>query len=205
MNYDSTVWWYDGLAGFVYAGRVLKAQRWAIKNIPPGSNVLIVGGGTGRILPDVIDQSPASICYIEKSGKMLKQAMNTCVNMDSPPITWLHGDESAIPQNAVFDAILTFHLFSNYSPAEGKILFQKLDKHLKPQGLWLYTEFVATPRQKTWQKGYSYAMIWFFRVVVGIMVREIPDMVSFFQTQGYHNIKSRSFFGGFIDSCVYRK
>ena len=73
-NYDRIARYYDTLSRLVFFRSQIKAQTDQLQVIPPGSRILIVGGGTGWILEEIakVQASGLSITYVEISEEMLR-------------------------------------------------------------------------------------------------------------------------------------
>ncbi|RZL54089.1 MAG: methyltransferase type 12, partial [Pedobacter sp.] len=72
-NYDKIANQYDTLSRLVFFKSQVNAQINQLHNIPKDSSVLIVGGGTGWILEEIVKLHPSGIkiIYVEISAKML--------------------------------------------------------------------------------------------------------------------------------------
>jgi ubiquinone/menaquinone biosynthesis C-methylase UbiE len=70
VNYNYIASFYDRLCQLVFGQSVKNAQIASLGFIPPTSNVLIVGAGTGWILEEInkIHQNGLSITYIDISS-----------------------------------------------------------------------------------------------------------------------------------------
>lgn len=205
MNYNRTAWWYDAVAGLVYSGRVWRAQNTFIDQIPAGSRVLIVGGGTGRILERLTGRGISHITYLEKSDRMLLRAGKRNIKELKDVITWLHGDERKVSSKYSYDAVLTFYLFSNFNQSEAGDLWNRLNQFIKPGGRWLYTDFIASVRQNWWQNLLSKAMIGLFRIMAGVSVKKIPDRHLFYKKDIYREVNRSTYFGGCIEALILKK
>jgi ubiquinone/menaquinone biosynthesis C-methylase UbiE len=70
-----------------------------LDKIPAGSNVLILGGGTGWILSELKKINPTCrVYYIEASAKMLELAKARFVTPPSNDIFFIHGTEATLDQ-----------------------------------------------------------------------------------------------------------
>ncbi|MFA0961749.1 class I SAM-dependent methyltransferase [Roseivirga sp. BDSF3-8] len=203
MNFDSTASWYDWLVSIVYGSRVTAAQQHLISGLWPGASVLVVGGGTGRFLPELIARKPSAITYLEASASMLAKAKRNTTATGL--IEWVHGDEEWLGKGIQYDAILTFHLFSNYPPSDATLIWARLNALLKPTGYWLYTDFIASVQQNLWQRLYTGVMFWLFRLVAGVQGSKITGMRRVFTTNGYWERNSKFFYKGFIEAITYQK
>ena len=52
-NYDNSAWFYDGLSRVVYGNALISSQVYLLQFIPSNATILIVGGGTGRLLEEI--------------------------------------------------------------------------------------------------------------------------------------------------------
>ena len=71
-NYNLIAPLYDLLATLVFAGQTHKANRQFFSDIPDGSRILVLGGGTGQLLPQL--KPECRVVFIEPSSKMLARA-----------------------------------------------------------------------------------------------------------------------------------
>ena len=69
---------YDVLARIVFGNAILKAQTTHLSEINENDQVLILGGGTGKLLEHIpfCDR----VDYVEKSEKMIRIAKRRLVN-----------------------------------------------------------------------------------------------------------------------------
>ena len=75
----------------VYGKDLLTIQVELIKTLPNKGNLLIVGGGTGDILPHLYQHSPnLKIDYIEASSKMIALAQRQTTT--GQQINFIHSD-----------------------------------------------------------------------------------------------------------------
>ncbi|MES1218101.1 MAG: methyltransferase domain-containing protein, partial [Bacteroidota bacterium] len=75
-NYDKIAKYYDQLSRVVFGRTLIQAQKALLKFITPGTNILIIGGGTGIILEEIskIYSSDLTITYVEISRNMIEIA-----------------------------------------------------------------------------------------------------------------------------------
>ena len=108
-----------------------------------------------------------------------------------------------VPLKEGADVIITPFLFDNFTEENLQKIFAHIHNSLKPGGLWLNTDFHLTG--KWWQKILLKSMLLFFRTVCGIEAKKLPDISGSFLKYGYTSIESKTFFGDFILSTVYKK
>ncbi|WP_295675156.1 bifunctional 2-polyprenyl-6-hydroxyphenol methylase/3-demethylubiquinol 3-O-methyltransferase UbiG [uncultured Mucilaginibacter sp.] len=202
-NYNNSAWFYDRLSRLVYGKALIKAQVYLLRFIPPNSNILIVGGGTGWILDEIVNIHPSGlqITYVEIAPKMMalskkRKAGNNRVIFINEAIE----DVRLLPD---FDVIITPFLFDNFTEQTFKQVFNHIHSFLKPGGLWLNCDFQL--KGKWWQKGLLKSMFLFFRMICDIEASALPDVNNQFNQCGYKAIASQTFFGEFIISQVYKQ
>jgi ubiquinone/menaquinone biosynthesis C-methylase UbiE len=204
-NYNSIAPFYDFLSKAVFGTAIVNAQRFLIQMIPPKSIVLIVGGGTGWILEEIckVHQEGLQIVYVEPSEKMI--AISRKRNAAGNKVSFIN---DAIPEaalNGSFDAVITPFLFDNFSGQTAQRVFDKIDRLLAPEGLWLFTDFQLVRKSVLWQLIMLKIMYLFFRIVCRIEAHHLPDTDALFHQHEYRLKSSQTFFKNFICSSAYRK
>lgn len=202
-NYDNTAWFYDGLSRLVFGKAIINAQVYLLQHVPPESNILIAGGGTGWILDELTKLHPAglTITYVEVSAKMMKVSAKR--NIGANKVIFINSPIENIALQPDFDVVITPFLFDNFSNATAKKVFDHINVALQPDGLWLYADF--EPTGKLWQKMLLKTMHTFFKMLCGIEATRLPDVKHFFTEQRYRSVKSKAFFADFIGATVYSR
>jgi ubiquinone/menaquinone biosynthesis C-methylase UbiE len=202
-NYDNSAWFYDRLSRVVYGDALVKAQVYLLQFIKPNSTILIAGGGTGWILEELTKKYPSGlkITYVEISANMM--ALSQKRNFGDNEVTFINVpvEEAHLP--TPFDVIFTPFLFDNFKEDTLKKVFNHLHPLLKPDGIWLNTDFQLTG--KWWQNVLLRSMFLFFQVLCRIETSVLPDINIKFKQHGYSIIEEKTFFGDFIVSTALRK
>jgi len=202
-NYDNSAWFYDRLSRLVYGKALVRSQVYLLKHIPANSNILIAGGGTGWILEEMrkVHPSGLSITYVEISANMM--ALSKKRNIGGNKVTFINEPVENIEAGTVYDLVFTPFLFDNFTQATLQQVFALIHSRLKPNGIWLNTDF--RPTGKWWHTFLLKSMIIFFRLICGIEAKKLPDIERQFDQHQYQVIDQKSFFGEFILSTAYRK
>ena len=202
-NYDNAAWFYDSLSRLVYGKAIVKAQVYLLQHIQPNSNILIVGGGTGWILDELtcIYPSGLKITYVEISAKMM--ALSKQKNTGDNEVIFINDAIENVQGLQQFDVIITPFLFDNFKLPTLKLVFEHLNDRLKPQGIWLNTDFQLTG--KWWQSGMLNSMLFFFKLLCGIESTGLHEIEPYFIQSGYQMIDGKSFFNDFIISKAFKK
>lgn len=202
-NYNNAAWFYDRLSRMVYGKALIEAQVYLLQYIQPGSTILIVGGGTGWILDEIarIHPSGLQITYVEVADQMM--ALSQKRNTGNNQITYINNAIENVTGLPVFDVIITPFLFDNFTPSRLETLFAHLHSLLNNNGLWLNADFQLTG--KWWQNILLKSMLLFFKVLCRVESTKLPDFEKHFEQHGYKTVDSKTFFGEFVVSNVYRK
>lgn len=203
-NYDAVACFYDPLAKAVFGNAINQAQLCMLELIPPETNILIVGGGTGWILEEITLLQPRGlqITYVEISKKMLRRSKQRGFGKNR--VLFIHAAIQDVCLDGDYDVVITPFLFDNFSAKTLGQVFQKINRRLKKKGLWLFTDF-QYPENSVRQKVLLRSMYLFFGFLCRLETYRLPDAASLFHTYGYGCIREENFFNRFILSAAYRK
>lgn len=194
MSFDFIAPIYDKLSQLVFGRALLNAQQAAWWQVPPERDVLILGGGTGTLLPRFLhDKRPRRVLYLEASAAMLQRAQQTVA--PPSPVEFRHGTEALLEPTDQFDAILLPFVLDLYPDATLQTqLVPRLLAALRPNGA-LYISDFGQPR--TWpQRAIMTTMLLFFRAVARIPVQRLPDWPTVLTQLGLVEQQSQTFRGG---------
>jgi ubiquinone/menaquinone biosynthesis C-methylase UbiE len=192
---------YDPLASIVFGRSLHNAQLVFLDRISPQANVLILGGGTGKILNDLLRaNAKAHIYYIEASSSMIELARKN-VNKFHTQVHFIHGTENAIPQGIQFDVVITNFFLDMFSSSAIENVIRQVVKPLKNDAIWIVTDFIYS--KKIWHRMLLHAMYLFFRNFCGIEAKQLPDWENHLKRAGLRREKSELFYDGFIKSALY--
>jgi ubiquinone/menaquinone biosynthesis C-methylase UbiE len=201
-NYNNSALFYDSLSRLVYGDTLVKAQIHFLTHIPTYAKVLIIGGGTGRILEEITKLHPSglNITYVEISERMV--ALSRKREIGDNTIVFINQavENVSLPQH---DVVITPFLFDNYKETNLHATFKYIDSMLKSGGLWLNTDFQLTG--KWWQYVLLKSMLLFFKVLCGVESWRLPDVAKQFSDSGYHLKQKETFFKEFVVSTIYLK
>ena len=201
-GYDKIAPFYDDMVGLIYGKDIFDAEIHFLDEIPVWANVLIIGGGTGWILLELIKLKPhCKIWYIDSSAKMMELSKRKMG--DNKSIVFITGTEDDIPANKQFDIIITNFYLDGFSNEVLPIIIEKIEKQLRPNGKWLVTEFVDTG----WKK--HTFLLWlmhvFFKFICKHPNTRLVDWEPAFKLKGFVGLKEKNFYDGFIKSVVFCK
>lgn len=202
-NYNNSAWFYDSLARMVYGSALVNSQIYLLQHIPAGSNVLVVGGGTGWVLDELtrIHATGLSVTYVEIAPNMM--ALSKKRDTGGNRVVFINDAIENVVLPADFDIALTPFLLDNFSEENLIKLFNSISTLLKKEGLWLTVSFQLTG--KWWQWVLLKSMILFFKLICGIEASKLPGINMCFDKNGYRLIEQKCFYGDFIGARVYKK
>ena len=208
-GFDRVAPFYDKLARLVYGSSQQKAQLYLLPFIPDNSRVLIIGGGSGWLLEQLLKTGKQlDILYLDASPAMLHRAKakyNQLSFSHSCIVEFRLGTEAALHPHEQFNVIITPFLLDLFPPQRLQQLMQRLSDALTPGGLWLFADFwpVQQPA-RWWQKVLAWGMYTFFGAVSGVEARDLPDYGCYFEQLRLQEVLSGSFYGGFVQAKVYK-
>lgn len=202
MSFDSIAPVYDTLSHVVYGKSIVSAQLHFLKYIPEGSNVLIVGGGTGWIIEALFSvNKTCSVVYMEASRKMLEKAKSRIGINDQSRVTFLL--QSEMPSEGLYDVIITNFFLDLFPSQRLEPIVQQLKDRVKHDGIWLVTDFVDDG--KLWQRTLLKLMYLFFTRISKIEADTLPPWQALLAEGGMRVRESQYFYAGFIRTAIYQK
>ncbi len=194
-RYDVLAPFYDALGFIVFGKSLYRAQAQFLGDIPPGSRVLVLGGGTGRWLREgTIRRSDCEITYVDSSHAMLKRAH---ANGQGLSVRFVHGTQDFLKGGEDFDVLIAFCFFDLFDTRTLPTVVDSIWRSMKPGASWLIVDFV---NRKWWHAAMLSTMYLFFRITTGLKNGKLPAWQDALKAKGICEKKSRTFYGGFIES-----
>lgn len=193
---------YDALARLVFGKAIRQAQNYFLNDIPSQSKVLILGGGSGWLLSQMLKSNPqCEIWYIEASEKMLELSKVKANQFNR--VYFIHGTEDSIPRTIQFDVVITNFYLDLFTETSLDRVIDKIQNVMRPQAIWLVSDFLNN--NKWWQSFLLRIMYHFFRTLCGIEAASLPDWNRMLLEKRLRRMKSQLFYSGFIESVVYQR
>jgi len=192
---------YDPLAFLVYGNNLKKAKKAFFEKIPSHARILLMGGGTGNILNDLLEKKPFVIVdFVEASSAMMKIAEKNLKKEFQSRINFINGDHHSILKGAEYDVITSFFVIDCFKQEDAIEFANAITSVLKPDGIWLFADFFETG------KSYHHALLWimyrFFRVVSRIPTLKLPDYNAIFRAVKFKVREEKIILNGLIHSLV---
>lgn len=203
-NFNAVAPIYDFLALLVFGRKLQQAQLTWLNRIPTGGTVLLVGGGTGWLLQQLLTRClPKRVVYLETSSQMLARASQRLLRQSViGTVEFRLGDETSLTDQEPFDVILTPFVLDLFPESFlQKSFVPRLYSVLKPGGLWLVTDFV--PTTIGWQRALLWTMIRFFRLTAGIQIQQLVNWQQVLATASLTVREQRSHLKGMVAADVW--
>jgi tRNA (cmo5U34)-methyltransferase len=209
-NFDKVAPFYDGLSRLVFGNALRRAQGAHLKVIPEEAHVLLIGGGSGWLLEQLLLQKPNNkVTYLEASTKMFQLARQRLARnpgIAQAAVTFRVGTEGDLLPGETFDVIITPFLLDLFPDERLQHLMNRLYLALVPGGLWLFSDFwlVQSPAPR-WQQLLLKSMYAFFGLLSKVQATTLPDFQQHFARLAVHEEQSQQFYKGMVQAKVYRK
>lgn len=193
---------YDAMATLVFGGNIKKAQLCYLNEIRKGDRVLIIGGGTGWLLAEVLRTNPGcEIWYIEASSKMISIAKSNISKLPNTCVHFIHGTQAQIPLHLMYEVVIANFYFDLFSASTLENLIDQIRNLIMPNGKLLVSDF--TTNNSWWQSALLSLMYMFFRWTCKIEATGLPDWERQLNNSELEQKASKGFYGRFIRSSVF--
>jgi tRNA (cmo5U34)-methyltransferase len=207
-GFDRVASFYDPLSRLVFGRALEQAQLALLPFIPDKARVLLIGGGSGWLLEQLLCSGKTSqILYLEASPNMLRKAQQRVhASITGAVVEFRLGTEAALLPQERFDVVITPFLLDLFPAPRLGHLMDRLHAALAPGGLWLFADFwPVTSPPPLWQRLLLQSMYVFFGMLSGVKATGLPDFSRQFDQLYLQEIFSESFYGDMVQAKVYRK
>lgn len=190
---------YDALARVAIGKGIRTSQLHFLNHLRERRKLLILGGGTGWILPCIIKSNPTiQIDYVDISHRMIEQARSN-VSADFQ-VRFIVGTEENIPDKNYDCVITNFYLDLFDDVNLGHAVFC-IKNSILPNAIWVATDFID---EKPWHRRVLAIMYWFFRLTTGLRTKKLPLWEKELRNAGGTQLEIAKYSRGFIKSIVFR-
>lgn len=192
---------YDKLANIVFGKAIRRAQTRFLNEIDGEATVLILGGGTGWLLSELVAAKPdCSVTYIDASKKMIEMTEEKVKDIKHRVI-FIHGTERDIPPESTFEVVITHFFLDLFDMPSCKEVCKLINSHCRPGSLWLACDFV----NQTWWHGAMLRIMYiFFGWAASLRNKRLPDWQTCIQELGYSEFGVQYYFGNLICSAFFQ-
>ncbi len=196
-NFNRVASLYDFMKQLVFKGQLENASAHFIEFIPSDARILIVGGGSGKLLSSI--KRGHQVSYVDNSKKMIALAQKRESRAD---ILFFTSDITNFESNQPFDAVITPFVLDCFSEKQLPMVFNHINQMLKKGGIWLHSDFYPQSRKQEMFVQFMYVV---FRISTGLKVSKLPDFSKFFNDKIFFEEKKAVFRNAMVHSYLYQK
>ncbi len=198
--------WYRWIEYLAF-GKALERRRFAfLPRLASAHRILVLGEGDGRTLARLLQLAPlARVDVMEISPEMIALAKQRTGDY-SDRVAFRRGDAgTASWATGHYDAIITNFFLDCFTTEELRDLVPRLASALRPEGLWLNSEF-AIP-SSGWRR--LHAQLWistmyrFFNVATALRATKLPPIERVMRENGMVCIERQAARAGLMVSEVW--
>jgi len=203
--YDRIAWIYDVLARLIFRGNLLKSQTHYLSDLKPNDRILIIGGGTGKVLEALnrldilleIDFIEPSTAMIEKARKRMLDSSNLMVNFQQVTL-------ESFTVRSKYDWVCCFYFLDLFKEHSLKEHLYRI-KTMMNEGANLLVADFNNRESNWWKRLLSAIMHWFFKMTTQLESNKLKNIDSLLLDSGFRKEKEAHFFSRFIFSAIYQK
>lgn len=200
-DFDRIAFVYDFLARFFFGKSIINSQKYFLDKTEDGSKVLILGGGSGWLLAELLKQKPnCEVWYIDASEKMISLSKSKIET--GYVVHFIHGIERDIPLSIKYDVVITNFYLDLFTDQQLADVIIEIQSSLKPGAHWIATDFVND--KKWWQRMMLKTMYWFFRITCHLESQQLPEWNKSMEKARIKEIESKTFYKGFIKTALFQ-
>ena len=186
-DYNHIVWIYDRLAKFIFGKKQELAKQAFLIKIPEKAKILIVGGGTGKILDYLRDlDKQLEVDFVDLSANMIFQAKKR----DVAYMQVNFYQQSVLDLKTTnYDVVITNFFFDQFSYHQANLILQNIKLKIKPKGILIFSDFINTKYLR--DKVVTRIMFFFFKLTAKIRTNTFPPYDLLFFEQGFYAVASK--------------
>lgn len=198
-NFDLIAPIYDLLAKVVFGNKLEKMQKEFLDHLPLNSRVLIVGGGTGKILEWLPPEKRLAVTFVELSEKMMVKAKAR----NSQALTTDFHQVDIMEFEGKFDYIIANFFLDCFEEDTLQLVLKKLASLINFEGKLVVGDFCANGNQR--DRWINWWMHRFFKIASNLESKELKDIRSIMLASDFVETHFESFDRGQLFSGVYGK
>ncbi|MBV6648001.1 MAG: class I SAM-dependent methyltransferase [Cyclobacteriaceae bacterium] len=194
-HFDRIAPYYDFLANLIFGNVLHRASTSLLKGLPEHVNVLVLGGGTGRLLASL--PMASRVTYLDLSSKMLFKAKKR----NKSHVTFIQMDFLQWESTEKFDVIICPFFLDVFPEEDLSKALEKIKVLLDTGGQLIATDFRNNGR--AFSRILLSVMHAFFRWTVAMKSRKLLDINFRIMEKGFKRQQIKLFRKGLIFSAEY--
>ena len=211
MSFDTVARAYRWIE-YAAFGTALEGCRFRhLDRLKHAQQILILGEGDGRCLERLLSIAPqASFTVIDSSAEMIALAKQRIVHVpgSSERVLFQHLDARRLTHwpSGEYDAVITQFFLDCFTEQDARALVNRIAKALRPNGLWLVSEFYVPSSGSWWRRAHSQLWLWsmytFFGLTAKLDTRALPPVDRLLEEAGIRLLERKESRFGLMASSV---
>lgn len=204
VGFDRIAPYYERLLNFSIGRWVEQSQIYFVDQYLVNKEILIYGGGSGKLLRFIEDNiNVKKVYYVDFSPKMIELSKQRISDSFQQKIEFICSDYTRIPKEISVDVIMAPYVLDCMTQDQVKETVLVLNNLLRKDGFWLFSDFY---KKDTFLFRSMMKLIHlFFRITCNLKLTELPDFKSVFENSGLAEVEAKYFMNGFIVAQKLRK
>lgn len=208
-GFDLLSGFYDLMLWSTSGNAILKSQTALLSCLPEIKTVLILGGGTGSFLVELLNRKNIeSVTYADISAGMIKKTQNKIqkrIPEQLSKVKFICGEIDSIHHEENFDLVITNYFLDQFETEELGLLLDKIAGHLIHSGYWYVADFSFSQKPSFIKKIIHQILYLFFRTICNITAKNVPDLKTEMKEIKLKLKAERYFLKGLLWCGVYSK
>lgn len=209
-NYDSITVVYDSLVRFFSLNRINKSQEAFLSHLSTQKTALIIGGGTGCFLQQLLEQnSEINITYVDISAKMIdfatkRIATNSATDLER--VTFICERIQDFEWQS-YDVIVCNYILDLFDEELVNDLVIKFRKNLTMKGLLYVTDFSISEKNVFMKYGTQIGLTilyTFFRWITDLQTSRLANSDQIIKSKDFKVLDSKEFLNGILQCRLYK-
>ncbi len=208
QGFDRVAGVYDMMLWLGMGRAIHRAQTLLFDHMGEPESILLVGGGTGRLLAELLLRFPrARVTNVDVSQGMIDRSRRRVPIGDEERVTFVQADLRDFACEECFDLLVTPFVLDCFTEEELSEVTPVLSSLVRPGGKWGFSDFqqVHTVWLRLPATLLFFTLYIFFRRVCGISGNRIPDWHRVFDGLPWTCQAEETLFGTMIVSRVYSR
>jgi len=194
-NFNAIAPIYDFLARIVFGDSLDQITKQHLTPIGTSDRVLILGGGTGKILNEIPDCQ--SIDFLDKSSQMIERARKRSAKNN---LQFIHGDILEFEFNELYDVIVCPFFLDCFNVGNLQKVIKKCKYAIKEDGKLIVIDFSSDHANRLLIK----LMHSFFRLFTRLESQSLKNINEYVLREGFQVQEEKFLHRNMLFSRLYR-
>lgn len=202
-DFDAIAPIYDKLAQLVFLGSIHKSQTIFLDKMEPEQTLIILGGGSGKIL-EKLDQlsTPLKVDFVEPSGNMIEKAQKRILDSSNLNITFHQKRFEEFVCQETYDWVHCGFFLDLFKKESLKEVLVSVKTMMNTNSKLLVCDF-RIDQNNYWQTSLTKVMHLFFKTFAKLESDKLQNIEEQLKQSGFKMEEQQLFFKRFIFSGMY--